>query len=162
VFEGVTATLVMPRTSIEAGQDLPVVVRLRNDRADPVSFTLFPGANGEAFVYGVRGGAIHGTDVIVGHMIDLAPGETDTVSLTIGTTSCADVPEDPEPALPAGSYGAGFRFSFSQASSQPTSTPSPSSSPGLPLGEQSASPTPTPAPMPSYGEFALRVDVTVV
>lgn len=160
LFDGVTATWVLSRTTAEGGQSLAGKVRVHSTRQDHVVFDVQFGADPDPAVYGEgRGGAVHVNELgRPGPHVDLLPGQTQTFDLGVGTTSCADTSDLPEPPLPPGSYAAGKTLAFDRAatvaSNSETATPKPGQTP-------SAATTPRDGPVPPRGQFAIRQQMTL-
>lgn len=157
LFDGVTATWVLPRSTVSGGQRLDGKVRLSSSRQDRVVFDV---PTGPEFDARVAGGAVHSGDVVAYVHVDLSPGQTQTLDLAVGTTSCADTADEPEPPLAPGSYAAGKGFAFEKAAavvgSSQTATPGP-----LAIGSPTAEPTPTDGSVPERGSFAVRLQLTI-
>lgn len=152
LFDGVTATWVLPRTTVRGGESLPGKVRVHSTRQDHVAFDVSFGPGASPAVYGEgRGGAVHLNELFLpGPHVDLLPGQTQTFDVGVGTTGCADTPDLPEPPLPAGSYAAGETFTFQRATTVVDSS-----------GTATPEPTPVDGPVPARGEFAVRLPLTV-
>lgn len=160
LFDGVTATWALPRT-VQGGHQLSGQIRLRSTRLDHVEFDVQPPAMSGALIFGEGGGgAIHPSEFVFAQHIDLQPGETQTIGLFVGTTSCGDTADEPEPPLRAGRYVAGAEFTFAKARAVSGSGGTPT---GEPLPDATPAPTATPAdrPVPASGSFAVRDQLVI-